>query len=145
MAVESQIKLSGQARKSSIGLRLALDSGPCSIPLHRVHHLAGYATLTGEPEDYFRGWLSFRGETVPVFDLNRIVCDQPTPESFGSRIIVLRAAAGSPAPFLGLLAPGITDTVAPGDPSIRPFDLDSYLPMLYTLIPARPATVSPTA
>jgi chemotaxis signal transduction protein len=139
MAVESQIKPTGQAGKPRVGLRLALDSGACSIPLHRVHHLAGYATLSGEPEDYFCGWLSFRGETVPVFDLNRIVCDQPTPERFGSRIIILRAAAGSPEPFVGLLAPGITDTVPAADQTLSRLDLDSYLPMLYTLIPARPA------
>ena len=126
-----------------IALRLRLDTGPCSIPLYRVHHLAGYATLAGEPEDYFLGWLTFHGEAVPVFDLNRIVCDQPTPEVFGSRILMVAAAPESPTPLLGLLATGITDTLSPGDPHHSDFprlDLDAYLPMLYTLIPPLPVS-----
>src|SRR5208282_4431354 len=82
--------------RSDLGLRFTLSSGAWSIPLHRLHHLAGYATLSGRSEDYFLGWLALHGEEVPVFDLNLIVCDQPTPERFGSRIIILRAAAGSP-------------------------------------------------
>jgi chemotaxis signal transduction protein len=107
-----------------------------SVPLHRLHHLAGYATLTGTPEDYFLGWLAMRGEEVPVFDLNRVVCDQPTPEHFGSRIMVLKAAAESSMPYVGLLAGGVTDTLSPGAMPVETLDLDSYLPMLYALIPA---------
>ena len=125
------------AAHSRLGLRLALSSGLFSIPLGRIHHLAGYATLAGEPEDYFRGWLLFRGGRVPVFDLNRIVCEQPTPEHFGSRILLIKAARESPAPYIGLLASGVTDTIAPQ--AAEPLDLDSYLPMLYTLIPHVPA------
>jgi chemotaxis signal transduction protein len=121
-----------------IGLRILLASGLCSIPLDRVHYLAPCATLTGEPDDYFRGWLDFRGHPTPVFDLNRIVCDQPTPENFGSRIIVLHAAAGSPTTYLGLLAPGVTDTIAPNDHAAERLNLDTYLPMLYTLTPDVP-------
>jgi hypothetical protein len=124
--------------RSRISLRILLASGPCSIPLDRVHHLAAYATLSGEPDDYFRGWLNFRGHPTPVFDLNRIVCDQPTLPLFSSRIIVLQTPAGTSTPYIGLLAPGITDTVAPGDPAAQPLNLDSYLPMLYTLIPDLP-------
>ena len=125
--------------KSRIALRLRLHSGPCSISLHRVHHLAGYATLTGKPDDFFLGWLSFHGLQVPVFDLNRVICDQPTPEQFGSRIMVLDAPAEAPTRYIGLLAAGITDTVkvtaAAHDPDAPPLDLDCYLPMLYALIP----------
>jgi len=130
------------AAQTRIALRLRLDSGPCSIPLDRVHRLAGYATLTGEPDFYFLGWLTFHGEPVPVFDLNLVVCDQPTLETFGSRIILLEAEPGSPTRHIGLLAGGITDTISPGDPDraqVEPLDLDSYLPMLYTLIPPLPA------
>jgi len=128
--------------KPRIALRLRLASGPCSIPLHRVHHLAGLASLTGEPDDYFLGWLTFHGEPVPVFDLNRIVCDQPTPEHFGSRIILVDAEPGAPTRHLGLLAACVTDTLSPGDPAsgtVEALDLDLYLPMLYTLIPPVPA------
>jgi len=126
--------------QSRIALRLRLHSGPCSIPLHRVHHLAGYATLTGQPDDYFLGWLTFHGQQVPVFDLNRVVCEQPTPEHFGSRIMVLDAAAEAPTRYIGLLAAGLTNTVkvtvAAQDPDVPPLNLDSYLPMLYALIPS---------
>jgi chemotaxis signal transduction protein len=121
-----------------IALRFALASGPCSIPLNRLHHLAGYATLTGEPDDYFLGWLKMRGEFVPVFDLNRVVCDRPTPESLGSRIMVVKASSESPAPYIGLLAAGITDTIESGSEGVEPFDPESYLPMLYSLIPPVP-------
>jgi chemotaxis signal transduction protein len=122
-----------------IALRLRLDSGLCSVPLHRVHHLAGYATLTGQPEDYFLGWLAFHGEQVPVFDLNRVICDKATPENFGSRIIILTAGADAPSLYIGLLAADLTDTVAADDPAVPPLHLDSYLPMLYPFIPVPPA------
>ena len=125
-------------------LRLELACGPCAIPLHRAHHLAGFATLTGEPDDCFLGWLTFHGDLVPVFDLNRVVCEQPTPEHFGSRILIVVAGKGSPTALLGLFAGGMTDTISPGDPGfndIEPLDLDSYLPMLYVLVPPVPASV----
>jgi chemotaxis signal transduction protein len=120
-------------------LRLRLPSGVCSIPLHRVHHLTGYASLIGDPDFYFLGWLTFHGEPVPVFDLSQVVSDQPTPEHFSSRILILEAGSESPARYIGLLAGGVTDTIAPSDPdadAVEPLDLDSYLPMLYTMIPA---------
>jgi chemotaxis signal transduction protein len=125
--------------REGLALRFTLASGAWSIPLNRLHHLAGYAALCGEPEDYFLGWLSMRGEQVPVFDLNRVVFDQPTPQHFGSRIMVLNAAPKSPTAHIGLLAAGVTDTIAPGAGATETFNLDSYLPMLYTLIPPVPA------
>jgi chemotaxis signal transduction protein len=125
--------IQGQRR---IALRLQLQSGVCSIPLHRVHHLTGYATLHGVGDTYFLGWLTFHGREIAVFDLNRVVCDEHTPESFGSRIILVHAGAESSVPYVGLLAAGVTDTVAAGDSEIEPLDLDSYLPMLCALIPA---------
>lgn len=128
--------------RSRVALRFALSSGIWSIPLHRLHHLSGYATLAGEPEEYFLGWLAMRSELVPVFDLNLVVCDQPTPEHFGSRIMVLKAAPEAPTAYIGLLAAGVTDTVVLNVGSIERLDLDSYLPMLYTLIPSAP--VEPT-
>jgi chemotaxis signal transduction protein len=131
-----------EAVGSGVGLRFALSCREWSVPLHRLHHLAGYATLTGMPEDYFLGWLAMQGERVPVFDLNRAVCDQATPEHFGSRIMVLRAAPDSPTPYIGLLAAGVTGTISRDATPVEQFDLDSYLPMLYTLIPAAPTEPS---
>jgi chemotaxis signal transduction protein len=124
--------------RSGLALRFTLSSGAWSIPLDRLHHLAGFATLDGSPEDYFLGWLAMRGEFVPVFDLNLVVCDQPTPQHFGSRVMVLNAGRDAPTPYIGLLAAQVTDTVVPGAATVERFDLDSYLPMLYTLIPAEP-------
>jgi chemotaxis signal transduction protein len=118
-----------------IALRLAMHSGPCSIPVDRIQHLAGYATLSGKADDYFRGWLTYQGRQVPVFDLNRVLCDEPTPERFGSRIMLLETPDSAPTRSIGLLAPGITDTVAAGDSACSPVDLDSYLPMLCSMIP----------
>ncbi len=124
-------------------LRLQLLCGAadgfCSIPLQRVHQITGYARLTGEPDDYFLGWLTFHHQPVPVFDLNRIVCDQPTPESFGSRILLLETPPGAPTRLLGLVASGVTDTVEADAADLPPpLELNSYLPMLYTLIPQPP-------
>jgi hypothetical protein len=115
-----------------------------------VHHLAGFASLSGTPEDYFVGWLTFHGEQVPVFDLSRVVSDEPTPECIGSRILIVAAQPGgqpgdrpgASTRFLGLLASGMTDTLSPEQAAeATPLDLDSYLPMLYTLIPPIPAGV----
>jgi chemotaxis signal transduction protein len=126
-----------------IALRLCLASGVYSVPLSRIHQIAGYATLTGEPEDYFLGWLTLRGEAVPVFDLNRVVCEHPTPEHFGSRILIVDAPAGAPTPLVGLLAAGLTDTVASaGVGDVAALDLDAYLPMLSLLIPPLPAVAA---
>ena len=128
-----------------IGLRLRLHTGLCSIPLSRVYRVTGYATLTGQPDDYFLGWLLFQGEQVPVFDLNRVVCDQPTPEHFGSRIVLCSTSVNAPTPWIGLLAAGLTDTVSsttpavPDEPAVEQLDIDAYLPMLYPLIPATPS------
>jgi chemotaxis signal transduction protein len=124
---------------TGLALCLSIDSGQFYLPLDRLHHLAGYATLQGDAEDYFLGWLMLRGDWVPVSDLNRVVCDQPTPEHFGSRILVVRAGAESRTPYVGLLAAHVTDTVAIRSSEIPPLDLDTYLPMLYTLIPLGPA------
>jgi chemotaxis signal transduction protein len=137
----SEPSIDGKQGESGLALRLALSSGVFSVPLHRLHHLAGYATLTGEPEDYFLGWLMLRGDWVPVFDLNRVACDEPTPEQFGSRILVLRAGAASRTPYIGLLAAQVTDTVSVKSPDIHALELDSYLPILYSLIPMDPADV----
>jgi hypothetical protein len=123
-------------------LRLELASGPCAIPLHLAHHLTGLATLSGEPDDCFLGWLTLHGSLVPVFDLNRVVCDEPTPERFGTRILIVQGGKGSPTPLVGLVAGGMTDTISPSDPGfsdIETLDLDSYLPMLYALVPPVPA------
>ena len=36
----------------------------------------------------------------------------------------------------------MTDTVAPNEPGVERLNVDSYLPMLYPLIPAPPAAAS---
>jgi chemotaxis signal transduction protein len=122
------------APQSGLGLRIALSSGVVALPLARVHHLAGYASLEGTAEDYFLGWLRLRDAWVPVFDLNRVLCDEPTPERFGTRIVIV-TARHAPVLYIGLLANGVTDTMPVGDARL---DLDGFLPMLYTMIPAAP-------
>jgi len=119
-----------------VSLQLMLGSERYAIPLGRVHRLAGYATLAGEPEEYFLGWLTLHGEKVPVFDLNRVVCDEAAPEQFGTRIIVVGAGKDSPTRHIGLLAAGVTDTVVTGE--VETLNLEIYLPMLYTMIPPMP-------
>lgn len=123
---------------SRAALRFRLDSGLFSLPLERIHHLAGYAALSGTAEDYFLGWLLLHGEYVPVFDLNRVVCDTSAHETFGTRIMVVEGAAGAGGRYLGLLAEDVTDTVHPEDKDVTPLPLDAYLQMLYPLVPLRP-------
>jgi chemotaxis signal transduction protein len=132
MTVEAQARIQTGNRATPLALRLALDCGLFSIPLQRLHHLCGFAALAGVPEDYFLGWLAFRGGPVPVFDLNRVVCDRATPERFGSRILIVPAGASG---LVGLLAGGVTDTLPANAQEAEPLDLDSYLPMLCTMIP----------
>jgi len=122
----------------AINLRFRLQSGTHALPLRRIYRVAGFASLTGEPDDYFMGWLTFHGRQTPVFDLNRVVCDTPTPEEFGSRIILMEAGPDAPAPYVGLLAAGVTDTCAADDPGVTLFDVDLYLQMLSNFIPALP-------
>jgi len=120
-----------------IALALQLDSGLRVIPLHRVYRVVGYATLEGQAEDYLLGWMSLDGEQVPVFDLNRLVCERPTPECFGSRIFVVETDQRAPVRLIGLLAPGLTRTLSAEDAerqTVEPFDVDHYLPMLYPFV-----------
>ena len=123
-------------------LRFQLQSGPHAVPLERVHRVAAFASLTGEPDEYFAGWLRFDGRLVPVFDLNRVVCESSTPEEFGSRIMLVEAPVNARAPYIGLLAPVVTDTVAGDDPGTAKLDLDLYLQMLANFIPAVPENAS---
>src|SRR5579863_7867355 len=111
----------------AMNLRFRLESGAHAIPLQRVFRVAGFASLTGAPDEYFLGWLKYRGTNVPVFDLNRVVCDAPTPEQFGSRIILVEMGESEIAPYLGLLAAGVTDTCAVDDGEVQPLNLDLYL------------------
>jgi hypothetical protein len=120
-------------------LRFRLQSGPHAVPLKRVYRIAAFASLAGEPEEYFLGWLRFYGKWAPVFDLNRVICEAPTPEEFGSRIMLVDAAPDAPVPYIGLLAPGVTDTASPDDPGVTRLDLDLYLQMLSNFIPALPS------
>jgi chemotaxis signal transduction protein len=120
-----------------MALPVELDSGVFSVPLRRLHHLAGYATLQGVAEDFFLGWLAMRGVAVPVFDLNKVVCAQPTLATFGTRILVLATEGLARTKYIGLLARGVTDTVDVR--SLPPVDLDGTLAMLYNLIPEEKA------
>jgi chemotaxis signal transduction protein len=120
-------------------LRFRLQSGPHSLPLRRIYRVAGFASLAGVPDEYFMGWLTFHGRLAPVFDLNRVVCEAPTPEEFGSRIILVETGPEAPMPYVGLLAAGVTETCAADDPGVTPLDLDLYLQMLANFVPAPPA------
>jgi chemotaxis signal transduction protein len=126
------------ARRARAALRVELGDAVYGIALDRLDHLVGFCALAGEPDDYFRGWLRFRGRHIPVFDLNRILCDQPTPEVFGSRILIVPGVKRPGG--IGLLAPRATDTAILGDledsgVSLQELDLDSYLSMLEAMIP----------
>jgi hypothetical protein len=123
-------------------LQFQLQSGAHSVPLQRIYRVASFGALTGEPEEYFAGWLRFYGNLIPVFDINRIVCEASTPEEFGSRIMLIEAPAGSTVAYIGLLAPAVTETVAANSPGTTPFDLDLYLQMLANWIPPVPESDS---
>ena len=119
-------------------LRFRLENGVHAIPLSRVHRVAGFASLAGAPDEYFLGWLRFHGKPVPVFDLNRVVCDASTPEEFGSRIILVESGENADVPLVGLLAAGVTDTCAGDDAGVQALNLDMYLQMLSNFIPSSP-------
>jgi len=126
----------------AINLCFRLQSGPHALPLRRVYRVAGFASLTGTPDEYFLGWLTFHGRQAPVFDLNRVVCDTPTPEEFGSRIILVEAGPDAPVPYIGLLAAGVTDTCAADVPGVTLLDIELYLQMIANFIPDPPANES---
>lgn len=123
----------------ALQLRFRLQNDHHAIPLARVHSVAGYARLSGEADDYFLGWLRYHGEWTPVFDLIRVACEEPAPGTFGTRIILVAAGPDAPVRLIGLVAAGVTDTVAANDPDVKQFDLDGCLQMLIHLIPAVPA------
>jgi len=119
-------------------LRFRLQDGPFALPLRRIYRVAAFASLAGEPDEYFMGWLMFHGRRAPVFDLNRVICETPTAEEFGTRIILVEAGPDASVPYIGLLASGATDTCAADEPGVTPLDLDLYLQMLSNFIPEPP-------
>lgn len=123
----------------ALQLRFRLQNGDQAIPLARVHSIAGYARLSGEADDYFLGWLRYHGEWAPVFDLNRVVCEEPAPDTFGTRIVLVTAGPDAPVRLIGLVAAGVTDTVTANDLDVTQFDLDACLQILVNLIPPAPA------
>jgi hypothetical protein len=40
----------------AMNLRFRLQSGAHAIPLERVYRIAGFASLSGVPDEYFLGW-----------------------------------------------------------------------------------------
>jgi len=119
-------------------LRIRLEDGWYGVPLARVHRVAGFAALAGEPDEYFLGWLTFQGKQAPVFDLNRVMCEKATPEQFGTRIVLIEMGPDASVPYVGLLAAGVTDTCRADEPGVTPLDVDLYLQMLANFIPTPP-------
>jgi chemotaxis signal transduction protein len=119
-------------------LQFRLQSGPCAVPLSRVYRVAAFAELTGQPDEYFMGWLRCHDRVVPVFDLNRVVCEVSTPEELGSRIILVEAPPGAGVACAGLLAPAVTGTTDSQSSGATLMDLDLYLQMLANFIPPVP-------
>lgn len=119
-------------------LRIRLEDGWFAVPLERVYRVAGFAALDGEPDEYFLGWLIFQGRQAPVFDLNKVMCEKPTPEQFGTRIILMEMGPDAPVPYVGLLAAGVTDTCRADEPGVQKLDVDLYLQMLANFMPSLP-------
>jgi chemotaxis signal transduction protein len=135
MITDAQARATGEGQRAGLALRFELSSGTWSVALERIEHVAGYATLSGVPEGYFLGWLELRGVMVPVFDLNRVLCEVPTPVNFGSRILVLEATEAPSVSHIGLLASHVIDTVSLSEPGAPSLDLDSVLQMLSIMVP----------
>lgn len=131
----SQGESAQEKRQARIALRARLSNGEYAMPADRVLQIVGFAELSGESDDLFLGWLCYRGEQIPVFDLNQAVCEQPSPRTFGSRIAIVEAGRGTAVRPMGLLTPGLTDTVARGADGVEPLPLDMYCSILLPLIP----------
>lgn len=140
--MESVSNLQGEGaqekREARIALRARLSSGEFAMPVDRVLQIVGFAELSGEADELFLGWLTYRGEQIPVFDLNQAVCEQSSPRTFGSRIAIVEAGRGASARPIGLLTPGLTDTVARGTEDAELLPLDMYCSILLPLIPEAP-------
>jgi len=119
-------------------LHFRLQSGLYAVPLSRVYRVAAFAALTGQPDEYFAGWLRCHDRVVPVFDLNRVVCEVSTPEEFGSRIILVEVSPVGGMSYMGLLAPAVTVATDLQSSGATLMDLDLYLQMLANFIPPLP-------
>jgi chemotaxis-related protein WspB len=89
--------------------RYALDAAQVTeiVPLVRLK------ALPGGPRGAV-GLMNYRGESLPVVDLNLLAADRPTPVTGSARIVVVRYAATSGASgggALGLLVPDARETV----------------------------------
>ena len=72
------------------------------VPAVRLHRPAGASA-------WVAGVLRFRGEVVPVLDLNRLATGEPCPERLSTRILILETDVAGTRRRLGLLAERVTD------------------------------------
>ena len=84
-----------------------------AIPSRDIDVIIPFARLKSLPcaETAFSGLLNFRGDPVPVLDMNILLGHPPVEAYFTSRIILCETAVGTDSiRTLGLLAEEMTDT-----------------------------------
>lgn len=70
-------------------LLFAVGDIRCYLELTRLNSVVPWATLLPAQEDGVAGWLDYRGNRVPVFDLAQEILGEPTARTLGSRILLL--------------------------------------------------------
>lgn len=77
------------------------------VELRRLREVLPWAALdASDPVDAsgWLGWVTVRGERLPVVDLNVLVHGEPTPRVLGSRILVLECQSRGVKKTVGALA-----------------------------------------
>lgn len=118
-------------------LQLKMPAGEYHLELQSIFRVAGVATLEGDADGSFMGWLCYQGEFLAVFDLSQLLDSGPSTLCFGSRILLVNAHPGSKTRHVGLLVEEVTDTMPLTAADGAPLNLTSILPMLQYLEPAK--------
>jgi len=116
-----------------VGYALAADGIIEILPSVAARKIRGAA-----PE--LAGFISYRGQYLPVVDVSQLELDRPAARRMGTRIVVVEAQASKRNGLLGLILESATDTLRCEPEDFRPvavgprglvqrLDLETLLPL----------------
>lgn len=92
MSVAEEVASATPAGRRKQYLLFAVGDIRCYVELTRLDSVVPWATLLSAEEDGVIGWLNYRGNRVPVFDMAKQVLGEETSRTLGSRILLLECS-----------------------------------------------------
>ena len=88
------------------------------IPLLKMHKMAGVP-------DYMLGFINYRGQTIPVVDLSKLLSGKRSKSRLSTRIVLIDYSHGDKHETVGLVAENATEVVKLSEDDFSPNIVDS--------------------